>query len=68
MRGRIINICRGWGCDLSPFCARSRYIPESERDCNYVHEYIPTVMGGKCPDYESKKPQRWGHGSTDADD
>jgi hypothetical protein len=64
---RIINICRGWGCDLSPHCERARYIPEAERDTCLVHEYIPTTPGEHCPDFESRKHKRWGEGPEPQD-
>lgn len=59
---KIINICKGWGCGLTQFCEKARYIPEAERDQCYVHEFIPTAPGECCPEFESKKHRRWGDG------
>lgn len=59
---RIINLCKGWGCDLAAHCNKHRYIPEAERDQCYIHEFIPTTPGESCPEFESKKHRRWGDG------
>ena len=64
---RIINTCRGWGCDSSPYCEKYRYIPEAERERCYVREFIPTSPGLNCPDFEPKKRRRWGVGSDGED-
>ena len=59
---RIINVCKGWGCDLTPYCEKARFSPSPERDCCYVREFIPTTPGEGCPEYEVKRKRTWGDG------
>jgi hypothetical protein len=63
----IVNQCKGWGCGITPYCERARYIPESERDRCYVREFIPTSPGENCPDFETRRMPRWGDGAVAED-
>jgi tartrate dehydratase alpha subunit/fumarate hydratase class I-like protein len=64
---KIINICKGWGCDLSSHCEKSRYISEREREKTWIREHIPTAPGETCPDFEMRKVKRWGEGAEAVD-
>ena len=64
---RRVDQCRGWGCGLTPYCEKARFIPEAERDQCYVHGFIPTTPGEHCPQFGAKRKKRWGDGAEISD-
>lgn len=53
---RVVELCRGTGCDLAPWCHHNRYIPRNEGYA--IKERIPTLPGERCPDYKPRTKPR----------